>query len=147
MVPALLIIPLLTKLPVEVMSMVPVALFVRVWPLLTVTSPLMVTVFVDPLVREPPVPIISLEPSSIVKVPVVSVKSISSVTVTAPSMIMVSSPAGVTPSLQFKPSDQSPVIPPIQVTVDLKKYASPTPLAAEVAPTTMPLPVATEELN
>jgi len=66
-------VPLLSKVPVEVMIMVPVALFVRVSPLLTVSSPLMVTVFVESLVREPPMPIISSEPFSTVSVPVVSV--------------------------------------------------------------------------
>jgi len=54
MVPELLMVPLLLILPVEVISMVPPTLFVRVSPLLTVTSPFIVIVLVDWLVREPP---------------------------------------------------------------------------------------------
>jgi len=76
----------------------------------------MVTVFVESLVREPPVPIISSEPFSTVKVPVVSVNGISSVTITAPSMVIVSKPSGSTPSLQFDGSDHTPLDPPTQVT-------------------------------
>jgi len=80
----------------------------------------MVTVLVDSLVREPPVPIISSEPFSIVKVPVESVKGISSVTVTPPSMIMVSSSVGATPPLQFDGVDHAPMVPPIHVTGGVK---------------------------
>ncbi len=68
----------------------------------------MVTVLVDSLVREPPMPIISSDPLSIVSVPVVSVNETSSVTVAAPSMIMVSEPVGSVSSLQFVGLDQRP---------------------------------------
>jgi len=63
MVPELLTVPSLLILPVDDISMVPVALFVRVSPLLIVRIPFMVTVFVESLVKEPPLPIISSEPS------------------------------------------------------------------------------------
>ena len=112
MVPKFSTVPLLVNVPVEVISMVPVALFVSVWPLLTVTSPFMVTVFVESLVSEPPVPIISSEPFSIVKVPVESVKEISSVTVTAPSIMMVSEPIGRVSKFQLSGSDQMSTRPP-----------------------------------
>jgi len=116
MVPELSMVPKLKIEPVDVISMVPVAVFVRVSPLLIVRIPFMVTVLVDSLVKEPPA-IISVEPFSIVKVPEVSVNGISSVTITDPSMIIVLVPAGVTPPLQFEPTDQSPVAPPTQVLV------------------------------
>jgi len=64
-----------------------------------------------------------------VSVPVVSVNGMSSVTVTAPSMIISSVPAGDTPSLQFDPTDQTPVVPPTQVTgggATVNRYADPT---------------------
>jgi len=79
----------------------------------TVTSPSIVTVFVDSLVRKPPVPIISSEPLSIVKVPVVSVKEISSVTVTDPSMMISSEPVGSVSLLQLRGSDQFNPPPPL----------------------------------
>jgi len=60
--PELVMVPELLIVPVDVISMVPVALFVRVSPLLTVRTPFMVTVFVESLVKEPLVPIISSEP-------------------------------------------------------------------------------------
>jgi len=71
----------------------------------------MVIVLVDSLVREPPVPIISSEPFSIVSVPVVSVNEISSVTVTDPSMTIVLEPVGSTSSLQLSGSDQTSAAP------------------------------------
>jgi len=110
MVPALEMVPALLMVPSE-MSMVPVALFVRVSPLLIVRIPFMVIVFVESLVKEPLVPIISSEPLSIVKVPVVSVNGIFSVTVTNPSMIISSEPIGSTSSLQLSGSDQTSAAP------------------------------------
>jgi len=74
----------------------------------------MVTVFVESLVREPPLPIISSEPFSIVSVPVVSVNGVSNVTITFPSRIISSEPVGSMPLLQFDASDQTPVAPPTQ---------------------------------
>jgi len=74
----------------------------------------MVIVFVESLVKEPLVPIISSEPFSIVSVPVVSVNGVSSVTITFPSMIISSEPVGRASLLQFDASDQTPVAPPSQ---------------------------------
>ena len=76
----------------------------------------MVTVFVESLVREPPVPIISSESFSIVRVPVESVKAISSVTDTLPSIMIVSTPVGEV-GLQLAGSDHNPEAPPIHVIV------------------------------
>jgi len=81
---------------------------------LIVSSPFIVIVFEELLDKEPPVPIISSDPFSIVSVPVESVNEISSVTVTFPSMTIVSEPVGSTPLLQFDASDQTPVVPPTQ---------------------------------
>ena len=112
MVPSLLIVPVLVNEPVDVISMVPVALFVRV--LVLVTRPFMITVFEESLMREPVAPIISAEPLSTVSVPVVSVNGISSVTVTAPSMMISSEPVGSMPLLQLDESDHNTVAPPTQ---------------------------------
>ncbi len=68
MVPELLMVPPLLSMvpkmsiwPLDVTSMVPVAKFTRVSPKLIVSSPFIVIVFEESLVKEPPVPIISSE--------------------------------------------------------------------------------------
>jgi len=67
---------------------------------LIVSSPLIITVFEESLVKEPGLSIISSEPLSIVSSPVVSVNAIFSVTVTDPSMTILSEPTGSIPPLQ-----------------------------------------------
>jgi len=84
---------------------------------LIVSSPLILIVFEELLVKEPGLSIISSEPLSIVSVPVVSVNGIFSVTVTDPSMVILSRPPGSIPPLQFVVLDQFPVAPPTQTTI------------------------------
>ena len=82
-----------------------------------VSSPFIVIVFEELLVKEPGLSIISSEPLSIVSVPVVSVNGIFSVTITFPSMIISSEPAGSMSLLQLSAFDQesSSPAPPSQI--------------------------------
>jgi len=103
--PALESAPLLA-MPVNVISIVPVAPFTKV-PLL-IRTPFIVIVFVELLVRVKPPAIISVEPFSIVKIPVESVNEISSVTVAAPPMMILSESVGSVSLLQLSRLDHSP---------------------------------------
>jgi len=80
----------------------------------------MVIVLVDRLAREPPPPIISSEPLSIVSVPVLSTNGMSSVTVTVPLIIMMSESVGGASLLQLDESDHTPVASPTQTPFGMK---------------------------